>query len=73
MPKDNVPTEIQRELDMLPTDVWSIENGSRHRKIFVDRRLVGTLPHGRVDSSAPGSRNVLAQVRRARKQFEGRG
>lgn len=69
----NVPKELQKELDMLPAGVWSIENGSRHRRIFIDRQLVGVLPFGRCDENGRGHKNVLAQVRQARKKFELRG
>ncbi len=71
MSKNNVPKEIQKELDLLPVGVWSLEDGGRHRKLRIDGKFVGVLPFGKVlESNGAGARNVLAQVRRARKQFE---
>jgi hypothetical protein len=45
---------------------WRIENGGRHRKLFVEDRFVGILPFG--SKGDAHTRSVLAirsQIRRA--------
>jgi hypothetical protein len=43
---------------------WRIENGKKHRKLIVGRRLAGVLPHGH--HSEVDRRSVLNTVRQIR-------
>lgn len=50
---------------------WSIENGSKHRKIFLSGCMVGILSHGnrKKDEEYAAIHNIVAQIRRAAKSL----
>lgn len=62
---------IQQALDetRLP---YSVEVGSRHRKIIVNGVFCGILPSGNNKAGQRTTKNTIAQIRRAARQQEGR-
>lgn len=44
---------------------YRVEAASKHRKIVVGGRLVGTIPNGRLHSAGRATKNIVAQIRRA--------
>ena len=65
-----IPAELREALDKtgLP---WSIEEGSKHRKVKMGGMLVGVLPHGKRQEAYKRSLlNTLTQVRLAARKIK---
>lgn len=59
-----LPPKVQAALDETGRP-WTVEHGSKHRKIKVAGRLVGILPLGRHRNPDRAEKNIIAQIRRA--------
>ena len=59
----NIEREIESTLRSSNRS-WFIREGSRHRKIVIDGKLVGILPMTK-EAEGRAGKNVLSQVRRA--------
>lgn len=58
-----VPIEQALQSTGMP---WEIEQGSRHRKIKVNGRMVGILPNGQLNSLHDRSlKNTISQIKKA--------
>lgn len=59
-----IPKKVRQALEETGKP-WVIENGSSHRKIKVEGRLVGILPKGKGRDTDRSEKNIIAQIRRA--------
>lgn len=60
----HIPAEIVQALEASGRR-WRIENGGKHRKLFIEDRLVTVLPFKSSDSNRRGTANIIAAIRRA--------
>jgi hypothetical protein len=47
---------------------WEIVQGTKHKKLYLAGRYIGTIPIGRKSSLGRATRNVEAQIRRLAKE-----
>lgn len=61
-----IPAQLRVELDK--SDDWSVERGTRHFHIRIAGQLAGILPFRCADSNRRAMKNIIAQIRRARRE-----
>lgn len=69
MARLRIPTRIHSAL--IETGLpWTIENGKKHQKIYLQGILVGVLSHGsHYDDGWVAIKNIVSQIRRAAKSL----
>jgi hypothetical protein len=49
---------------------WCVETGSKHFKIRLNGKLVGTFPHGKKTESSPcANNNIIANIKRTAREM----